>query len=362
MNAKVKSPEGTILEGVDVASTIASSSHVAARSHPTAAVVIATRNRCGPLTALLGALEAQDYPLSQFEVLIADDGSSDETWAGLCAAASTTKLRLLAFRLSEQHGQGVARNVALAAATAPVVAFTDDDCLPSNSWLRQMTTAFADDTPETLRHVVVQGRTTAPSETTARGPWDRSIWVLRPSWLFETCNVAYRRSDLLAVGGFSDSSKLPVEPSGKVIGEDAMLGWDVVEGGAHLVFLPEAQVTHRYEPQTYFGWLREQQRRSIFPSLISRHRLGRRALWLRLFLAPRTAATDAALGGFALGTLKRNPSYFLLALPWVWQACQEAKRRSSDRLALRSLQVLVGDLIGQSALLWDSAQRRCPVL
>ena len=62
-------------------------------------------------------------------------------------------------------------------------------------------------------HVVVQGRTEGWPEDDRHDPWARTVWVLRPTWLFETCNVAYRRRDVELAGGFPGATRRRAVPT-----------------------------------------------------------------------------------------------------------------------------------------------------
>src|SRR5205085_6868290 len=89
-----------------------------------------------------------------------------------------------------------ARNAGWRAARAPIVAFTDDDCVPQPGWLAALASGMTDAD-------VVQGRTVL-DEAQRRGPFSPHVEVGGPSWIFQTCNIAYRRSILEAIGGFDE--------------------------------------------------------------------------------------------------------------------------------------------------------------
>jgi len=338
-------------------------------SRPQVSVVVSTRNRSAFLPGLVSALEGQVVDIERFEVVVVDDGSTDDTWELLRHLAGRTPLRLRALRLGASVGQGPGRNAGAQAALAPVIAFTDDDCLPDPSWLSFLLEPFghADLAGEThsddLPAVVVQGRTIASADEQRKaGPWARTVWVLRPTWLFETCNIAYRRSDFLQVGGFVDRDAAPSGPGGKLVGEDALFGWEVVGLGCQLVFFAPAIVVHRCLPSTYAEWLASQWGRSVFPDLARRHPLGRRPLWCRFFLAPRTAAFDLALLSLAAASVTRRSRWFLGLLPWLWLAMPEAFDRRGRHPAIRLAQIGLGDLVGAAALATSSVRHRSVVL
>jgi glycosyltransferase involved in cell wall biosynthesis len=95
---------------------------------PALSVVIPTYNRCVMLRQTLDSLVAQRFPAAGFEVIVADDGSSDQT-AGV-AAGYAGRLRL---RYCHQDDRGyraaAARNGGARLATAPVLAFLDTGTL-----------------------------------------------------------------------------------------------------------------------------------------------------------------------------------------------------------------------------------------
>src|SRR5512133_2543872 len=107
--------------------------------HYMVSVIIPAYNNAGLLPACLGALQTQaglafgvDY-----EVILVDDGSQD---------ATVEVGRKFGARVISQPNAGpaAARNTGVRASCAPIVAFTDADCVPEPEWLQQMLAPFAD--------------------------------------------------------------------------------------------------------------------------------------------------------------------------------------------------------------------------
>ena len=86
---------------------------MSAAAAPEIAVLIATHNRRERLRRCLDALAAQTLDPERFEVVVADDGSSDGTVASLAELATPFRLRALAL---PKGGKSVAVNAALATA------------------------------------------------------------------------------------------------------------------------------------------------------------------------------------------------------------------------------------------------------
>lgn len=91
-------------------------------------VVVPTRDRPGQLANCLHALTAQT--VHRMEIIVVDDGSVADQQV-LQTVASVPGVRLLR---ASGIGPAAARNLGAAAASAPVVCFTDDDCRPVPQW------------------------------------------------------------------------------------------------------------------------------------------------------------------------------------------------------------------------------------
>src|SRR5688572_9472766 len=81
-------------------------------------VVVATFNRSAGLKRLLQALARQDVGFDRFEVIVVDDGSTDDTWTVLTAFDAPYRLRAL---WQNNQGPGAARNAAIEAASGSII-------------------------------------------------------------------------------------------------------------------------------------------------------------------------------------------------------------------------------------------------
>lgn len=350
-----------VLQTGQVTASVSSSSH-GRGPLPSVSVVVSTFGRRPFLDGLLGALESQTLAYANFEVVLVDDGSRDDTWERVTDLAEFTPLRLVALRLASSVGQGAGRNTGVVHSRGQIVTFTDDDCIPTTRWLEMLTAPFTQAGTVAEKKLVVQGKTTPWPQDAETGTWARTVWVLRPTWLFETCNIAYRKADFEEAGGFPARHAVPTTIRGKLVGEDALLGWRVVELGADLVFEEGAMVHHRHLPASYFDWLLEQRGKSAFPAIVGRSPVGRRALWARCFLAPRTAAMDLAAAGTLGYLVTRRPRWLAASLPWIWLALPEATQRRGRHPLIRMVQLAAGDLVGVASLAAGSARSRTVVL
>src|SRR5262249_51635181 len=95
---------------------------------PVLSIVIPTYNRAERLPACLDALGEQTQPFEDFEVIVVNDGSTDETAAMLEAYSPPYALRVVQ---QENGGYGAARNAGVRVATGTHLLFLDDDVIAS---------------------------------------------------------------------------------------------------------------------------------------------------------------------------------------------------------------------------------------
>jgi GT2 family glycosyltransferase len=205
----------------------------------------------------VAALEAQQSA-PRFEVVVVDDGSTDNTWAVLSHLSARTSLDLHAVRLTRNGGPAAARNVGWRSTHAEVIAFTDDDCSPEPGWIASLVagTTAAD---------IAQGRTIPdPDQASNAGPFSRSLSVQSETGFYQTCNIAYRRRVLESTGGFAEEFQFPA-------GEDTDLAWRAITAGATVTFLDDAVVRHDVRPSNVSVAIRDSWRWQSVALAVSRH-------------------------------------------------------------------------------------------
>lgn len=311
-------------------------------------VVVATHNRRHWLPDLIAAVSAQTAAV---ELVVADDGSTDGTWDWLQSYAASAASPVLALRLPHTGGPSVPRNTAASLARTPVLAVTDDDCLPEPGWAAALAKALDDGV------AVVQGATRPAGGE--HGPWARTVSVQEPSGLYETCNIGFRRDAFVGVGGFPLFDVLADLPRG--FGEDVVLGARLARDGG-FAWAPDAVVQHRWVPGDYRAHLAGVRRLSGFawlarevPELVDRFPGG-------VFLSRRTAEFDAAVAGVAAAVLLHRPLLAATALPWAARRLRSARGRPGRPVAMRFAQEAYADSVGLVSLLHGSVRHRRLVL
>jgi len=100
-------------------------------------VIIPTYNRKDQLEELLHSLNNQTLSPSQFEIIVVDDGSGDDTEEWLMKNIDKFKAKI-SFYTQIHRGPGAARNLGMEKAEGDIFAFTDTDCIAQPNWLENL--------------------------------------------------------------------------------------------------------------------------------------------------------------------------------------------------------------------------------
>ena len=198
---------------------------------PSVSVIVCTYNGSRTLRECLTSLEKLDYP--DYEIIVVDDGSTDET-SGIIE--SFTSIR----SLSQDHGGlSNARNLGAAKARGRILAYTDDDCVVDEHWLSHLVAAF-----DRGGYGAVGGPNISPPASTltracvAAAP-GAPAHVLLTDTVAEHipgCNLAVTREAFDRIGGFM--------PEYHTAGDDVDFCWRLQEAGYEIGFAAGAMVWH----------------------------------------------------------------------------------------------------------------------
>jgi glycosyltransferase involved in cell wall biosynthesis len=215
-------------------------------------VVIPTYNRCSTLLRCLQALEQQTLDRARYEIIVVDDGSTDET-----VRAMNEQPSVRFFQQPQNAGPAAARNVGIRAAVGTYVLFLGDDIIARPQVLEQHMKAHAQAPGQ---HIAILGY----------APWaqDQEITPLM-RYLFEghdfrfrqfqydaivdpdnvtfgffyTCNLSLNREFLLGNGLFDEDFPY-------AYGEDTELAYRLQCHGLRMLFRCEIVADHEH-PTSY---------------------------------------------------------------------------------------------------------------
>ena len=206
---------------------------------PAMSVVVCACNGGDTLRWCLEGMDGLDYP--DYEVIVVDDGSSDDT------AAIARECGYPAIS-TPNRGLSSARNTGLEKANGEIVAYIDCDARPDRDWLRYLAAAF-----RATDHAGIGGPNLPPpdgwiADCVANAPGGPVHVLLsdREAEHIPGCNMAFRRQRLLEVGGF--------DPRFRAAGDDVDICWRLQEQGETLGFSAGAVVWHRARDSVRAYW------------------------------------------------------------------------------------------------------------
>lgn len=179
-------------------------------------VIIPTRNRAHQLGLALASLQTQRLPAEEFEVLVIDNGSTDETRE--IVESFQKRCTNMRYFFDPKPGLHVGRHRGLIEARGDVLVYADDDIEATPTWLDAIHECFR--VPE----VVLVGGNNYPKFETPPPSWLQKLWeqpgygghaitslsVLQLSpgrravspFFVWGCNFSIRKSVLLEARGF----------------------------------------------------------------------------------------------------------------------------------------------------------------
>jgi cellulose synthase/poly-beta-1,6-N-acetylglucosamine synthase-like glycosyltransferase len=203
----------------------------------TITLVIPVKNEERRLPNCFDAIRAQT--IQPTEIIVVDGHSTDRT----VEVAERNGARVF---YEEYRTRGGACQVGVENAIGDFVVFTDADCAPEPTWLENLVKSFGPDVVgvggriENMGDTFLQKSVDAALDTmigSANSVQGRPFASRRFVTSISGCNSMYRRSDLLAVGGFNTAL---------LTTEDTELNRRMLRRGK-LLYVPEAIVHHRHE-------------------------------------------------------------------------------------------------------------------
>lgn len=200
----------------------------------TASVIIPAHNASDTLPACLHALAKQSASDLLLEVIVVDDGSTDDT-AHQARLAGVTLLQ------QSSRGAAAARNLGARHARGDILLFTDADCEPAPDWVKSMLAPFADADVVGVKGIYC----TRQRELTARfvqmeyEDKYRRMARLQEIDFIDTYSAGYRRGIFLRYEGFDETY-----PKANV--EDQEFSFRLAADGHKMLFQPDAVVSHRH--------------------------------------------------------------------------------------------------------------------
>lgn len=322
---------------------------------PEIAVVVPSHDRALRLRWLLNSLEDQTLARERFEVIVVhdyDERTTHDLFERHPLAAAGV---LRHIRIEPGTGQPARqRNMGWRAASAPLIAFIDDDCRAEADWIERYVQAA-------VRHpgAIVQGVTkTEPYEfDNWAAPHVRTIDIPNPPNAFlQTANILYPRDVLERLGGFDETFE--------GAGEDTDLALRALRAGVAVSGDATAVAYHAVEEYWLPDYLRMSWKWRDLVLLVRRYPELRRREDFALGIFWRRSHWQLVLAVAGLALVRRVPLLGLLAVPYL-NAKLRRRGTAPRQLAVAALELpgqAVADAGEVAAMVAGSAHHRALVL
>lgn len=347
--------------------------------YPAVSVLVACYNEAAAIADTVRSLAAQDYS-GEIEVLILDDGSTDDTVDRARAAIAMADLRpghsITVIRGERNAGKAAVLNRGLVLCSHPIVLTIDGDSWVYEDALQRIVERYLAD-PDNTRAVAgcVLARNSRATWVTKMQEWDYFhgiAAVKRMQSMYHGTLVAqgafslYDREALREVGGWPEC-----------VGEDIVVSWTLLKRGYRIGYCEDA-VAFTNVPERLGTFARQRQRWSrglleafkSHPSMLLQPRMATLFVWWNVLFLPLDLVytlvfiPGLVLAMFGLYYIAGPMTLLVLPLAVLWNlvifAVQKSMFKRQDLVVRRNVHgflmyVFVYTMILQPICVWGYA-------
>lgn len=219
---------------------------------PRVAIIVPAHNEGNTIGGTLDSLRALSYPKDKLEVIVVDDGSSDNTAAVATRYTSDPRIRLIQ---KENGGKHTALNEGIAHTDAEIVGCLDADSFVAPDALTHLIQVFEDASVQAVTPAIRLQRAHTLAEIIQKVEYEVAIFLRKVFSLLNAQYVTpgpfslYRRSIFAEVGDFKRAYNT----------EDMEIAIRIRAAGYKIENVSEALV-HTTPPRTFFGLYKQRLR------------------------------------------------------------------------------------------------------
>ena len=206
-------------------------------------IIVPSFNRSDEIVDLIQSFDQQHFQKDKFEVLLVDDGSTDNTAEIVEKLIKSAPFRIRFFR-RDHEGPGPARNYGMSQAEGEYFLFIDSDCIADPDWLTRLAEAIEKEMPDAfggpdsvldnftpLQKAIDFAMTSFLTTGGMRGHSKKKLAKFYP----RSFNMGIHRKIFETLGGMGTLRH----------GQDLEFSRRIVASGAKVVSVPDAIVYHK---------------------------------------------------------------------------------------------------------------------
>lgn len=264
---------------------------------PFVSIIIPTYNRGSLLPKTLDSFCAQNYPHDKFEIIVANNNSSDNT--GEIIADYCTKYENIKTIFESRQGVHYARNSAAKVTKGDILYYTDDDMIADKDLLKEIVKVFELDAMiGTVTGMIIGKFDIDPPKWVKKHLIDGHLsltekkrnedLIITPDDLVYSCHQAIRREVFFKAGGFN-----PENTAGVWVGDGETglnikiknLGYKFAYTSKSIIYhiIPQSRTTLKYLIgrlgnqgfcDSYTEYRKHRDRKRIIPLMLKRNTVG----------------------------------------------------------------------------------------
>jgi glycosyltransferase involved in cell wall biosynthesis len=204
---------------------------------PEISVIVPVYNNPLGVAKTIEALLNQSLPPQEYEIIIVDNRSTDDTPRVINAYVQQYPERIIGLSENRIQNSFAARNKGLSEARGEIIANTDSDCIPARNWLEEGISCMKSEQAQLVGGKVTffMSEKQTPAEICDAIKNLRMEYYVRKKQAAVTANLFVEKAVLDTIGPFSNTL---------IAGEDLMWPKKAVSAGFSLVYAPKAMVLH----------------------------------------------------------------------------------------------------------------------
>jgi len=210
-------------------------------------IVVPVLNAGSYIRECIKSLIRQDFPNDQYEIIVVDNGSDDNTMSIL-----EEYKRCITIIHESKKGSYIARNTGINVCRGKIIAFTDGDCVANENWLKELYQGFSSDNIGCVVGAInpYPGKSLVEIYSKNKDILDQKTTLDSRFMPYgQTANVGFRKEVFEKIGLFDEEF---------VSGGDADIAWRMQLNTSYkLIYCPTSIVEHHHRT-TFKGLFKQQ--------------------------------------------------------------------------------------------------------